>query len=244
MGKMVLPGDQVAVSEEYEAGKGTYEEGGLVYASMTGTLELDAENRVVRVKPFNPPAELNVGDIVYGAIGDIRSSMVTAVVELIHGRTRQVSGETEGSVHISKISDRYTEDIRSAMRGGDIIRARVIQVRPSLQLSTADRTLGVVRALCSTCRAPLVRRGEELYCERDERTELRKIADDYGDLQLDAPAEALGGGKIEAPPRQEERRGGPGRGRGGGRERRGGDRRGRGRGGPPRGGRRPRGGGG
>ena len=241
--KMVLPGDQIAVAEEFEPGEGTYERNGLVFASTPGVLDLDAANRVARVRPFNPPAELHVGDIVYGVVDDIRGMMATATVSAIHGRTRQISGENEGTIHISNVSEEYTEDIHDMFRLGDIIRAKVIQVKPSVQLTTAEADLGVVRAVCSTCRGPLELRGSELYCQRDERTEQRKLARDYADLKLSVPAAELGGGVVAEKPRgrgegrdrSDRDRGGRDRGRGGGRDRdrdRGG---GRGRGGRDRG---------
>jgi exosome complex component CSL4 len=236
--KMVLPGDEIAVAEEFEPGEGTYERNGLVFAATPGVLILDPENRVARVRAFNPPAELKVGDIVYGVVDDIRGMMATATVTAIHGRPRQISGESEGTIHISNVSEEYTEDIHDMYRLGDIIRAKVIQVKPSVQLTTAERNLGVVKALCSVCRGPLEVRGRELYCPRDERTERRKLAADYADLKLTVPATELGGGKVEAKhrePREEGHdRGGRDRGRGGGRDRfrdRGGGRDGQGPGG-------------
>src|SRR6266498_2731856 len=179
--KMVLPGDEIAVAEEFEPGEGTYEAKGLVFAATPGVLELDPANRVARVRAFNPPAELRVGDIVYGAVDDIRGMMATATIQAIHGRTRQISGESEGTIHISNVSEEYTEDIHDMYRLGDIIRAKVIQVKPSLQLTTAEPTLGVVKALCSVCRGPLEIRGRDLYCPRDERSERRKMAEDATD---------------------------------------------------------------
>src|SRR5574340_868785 len=110
--KMVLPGDQIAVAEEFEPGEGTYEKNGLVFASTPGVLHLDETSRVARVRPFNPPAELQPGDIVYAVVDDIRGMMATASVSAIHGRARQVSGETNGTIHISNVSEEYTEDIR------------------------------------------------------------------------------------------------------------------------------------
>src|SRR5437667_801197 len=144
--KMVLPGDEIAVAEEFEPGDGTYERNGLVFAATPGVLFLDPENRVARVRAFNPPAELKIGDIVYGVVDDIRGMMATATILAIHGRTRQISGESEGTIHISNVSEEYTEDIHDMYRLGDIIRAKVIQVKPSVQLTTAERNLGVVKA--------------------------------------------------------------------------------------------------
>src|SRR5213592_173291 len=222
--KMVLPGDEIAVAEEFEPGDGTYERNGLVFAATPGVLFLDPENRVARVRAFNPPAELKIGDIVYGVVDDIRGMMATATILAIHGRTRQISGESEGTIHISNVSEEYTEDIHDMYRLGDIIRAKVIQVKPSVQLTTAERNLGVVKALCSVCRGPLELRGRELYCPRDERTERRKLAADYADLRLFVPATELGGGTVaekhrEPRPEGADRGGRDRGGRGGGRER-------------------------
>ena len=230
--KMVLPGDQIAVAEEYEPGEGTYEKNGLVFASTPGVLRLDERNRVAQVKAFNPPAQLQVGDIVYAVVDDIRGMMATATVQAIHGRARQISGETDGTIHISNVSEDYTEDIRDMYRSGDILRAKVIQTRPSVQLTTAEPDLGVVKALCSQCRGPLERRGRDLYCPRCERSERRKLARDYDDLRLDVPAEELGAGRIPERAPRGERRGE--RGRGGGRGDRGGRDRYGGRGGHDR----------
>ncbi len=243
--KIVLPGDVIAATEEYEAGEGTYESEGQIYAAMPGILDLDGENFVARVQPFNPPAELKVGDIVYGVIDQIRPSMAEAAIAAVHGNKREITGETEGSIHVSKISTDYVDDIRNAFRLGDIVRAKVIQARPSLQLTTAESNLGVVKAVCSRCRSLLEVRAGGLWCPRDEQAEVRKVAADYGQLQLSVPAKELGAGIVTiAPPDEGERRGrggGP-RGRGGGdRDHRGGGPRGRGRGG---GGGRGRGGGG
>jgi exosome complex component CSL4 len=48
-----------------------------------------------------------------------------------------------------------------------------------VQLSTAGPHFGVVRALCGRCRSPMDRKGRNLYCEKCDRTENRKVADDY-----------------------------------------------------------------
>jgi len=243
--RVILPGDEVAVSEEYESGEGTYERDGKIYATAPGILNLDDASKVARVRMFNPPAQLKVGDIVYATVSDIRSSMATAQVVVLHGVDRQLSGDTEAAIHISNVSSDYTEEFRQVFCLGDIIRAQVIQAQPSLQLTTAGPTLGVVKALCSECRGPLVRRGNELYCERCEHSEQRKITSDYGDLTLDSPAKQL---SIAFSGDRRERRS---EGRGEGHGYRGGDRGdrgdrggGRGRGPPRRGGYEHRGGGG
>jgi exosome complex component CSL4 len=108
--------------------------------------------------------------------------MVLVQVQAVEGKERAVTGETEGTIHISKISEEFTEDVRREMRVGDLVRGRIIQSKPSLQLATNEPTLGVVHGFCTRCRLPMEKQGRQLYCDRCERTESRKVATVYDAL--------------------------------------------------------------
>ncbi len=177
--RLVFPGEHVAMGEEYLPGEGTYEEAGDIYASQTGVLALDVREKVARVRSFNPPVELREGDIVLATVENLRSTMAIVEVHALEGVERGVSGETEGTIHISKVSEEYTEDLKDAFRLGDIVRARVIQVEPSLQLATNEKPLGVAQGLCTNCRSVMVKKGRSLYCENCERSEARKVSTVY-----------------------------------------------------------------
>ncbi|MGN1044595.1 MAG: exosome complex RNA-binding protein Csl4 [Candidatus Methanomethylophilaceae archaeon] len=178
----VFPGDEVAVEEEYLASEGTFAKNGKIYASQIGTLELNDEECIARVISPNPPNILKVGDIVYAVVADIRKTMATADVVAKEGTERGLGGETYATIHVSKISPDYTDDVSRELRKGDSIRAVVTGISPSLQLSTKDAHLGVIRSLCGTCKTELVRKGNGLYCEKCEKSSPRKLADDYGDV--------------------------------------------------------------
>jgi exosome complex component CSL4 len=108
--------------------------------------------------------------------------MATADVVATDGRLRDIGGETYATIHVSKISPGYTDDVSKELRKGDHIRAMVIGIRPSLQLSTKDEHFGVVRSLCR-CKTEMVRKGKaQLYCEKCDRSYTRKLADDYGNV--------------------------------------------------------------
>lgn len=179
--KLVIPGDCVAVSEEYMAGEGTYDQEGKIYSAYVGELDLDVKHKVARVKAFNPPVELRNGDVVIGVVRDVKETMAMITLANAEGKERAISGETEASLHVSKVSTGYTSDVKSEFRKGDILRAVVIQTKPSLQLATDRKNLGVLRALCTRCRTPLIQKGRDLYCESCERSETRKAAIDYSD---------------------------------------------------------------
>lgn len=178
--KKVLPGEPVATAEEYIAGQGTYESEGTIYATGIGTLRLDDKNKMARLKFDNPPMSVCIGDKVFCEITNVRSSMVVCAIQAIEGSKRSVTGDTTGTIHVSKISNKYVEDATREYRLTDIIRAEVIQVKPSIQLTTAKPHLGVILARCRNCREPMDRQQDtKLYCEHCERTEYRKVSNDY-----------------------------------------------------------------
>lgn len=179
MQKIVVPGEQIATSEEFMRGKNTYEEDGKIIASTTGILEIDADEMIANVKPVNPPVTLNVGDEVYGVVFDIKGPMISVQVSKVEGLEREISSETLGSLHISEISKNYVSEAGREFRIGDIIRAEVIQTNPSLQLTTAKPHLGVLQSLCMRCRGVLKKKKNYLYCSNCERKEFRKLAKDY-----------------------------------------------------------------
>ena len=183
-GRTVLPGDEIATEEEYVADEGTYVKEGRIYASRVGTLVLDEEESMAKVVTPNAPTVLKVGDIIYVTIDDTRKTMATATAVAKDGSRRCISSSTVATLHVSKISPDYTDNVDAEVRKLDLVRARVIGVDPSLQITTKDPHLGVVRAQCGRCKTELVRKGRGLYCPKCRRSQPRKLADDYGDVAI------------------------------------------------------------
>jgi exosome complex component CSL4 len=182
--KIVLPGEILATSEEFLAGEGTFEHEGKIHSSYLGRLNLDPAEMVAMVEPINPLVTLKEEDIVLARVQDIKGSMVLVNVIRLEGNSREVSGETYASIHISKIAEGYTSDVWKEFRIGDIIRARVVQNKPALQLSTDKPNLGVLLGLCTKCRMALEKKENSLFCVNCQRNELRKTASDYGNYGL------------------------------------------------------------
>ena len=185
-GKTVFPGEELAEEEEYEASDGTYVSNGKIYASTFGELDLDEDECTARVITPNPVNALKIDDIIYATIDDTRKTMATATAICSASTDRVISSSTVATIHVSKISPDYTNDVSMEFRKGDLIRARVIGVKPSLQLTTKDPHLGVVRALCGVCKTQLVVKGKDnLSCPKCRKSAPRKLADDYGDVISD-----------------------------------------------------------
>jgi exosome complex component CSL4 len=174
--KLVLPGDYLGAAEEFLPGRGTYEDAGRIYASVLGQPSIDPRDRTVRVEARNAVPEVQEGDLVYARVDELKTAM--AICSLLAPATsrRRIPGQPEGTVHISKAKDGYTESLSGEFAIGDTILAKVLQVRPSIKLTTAPATLGVVSARCQACHAVLRFGGPELVCPRCGHHERRKVA--------------------------------------------------------------------
>jgi len=183
--KIVLPGDQVSTSEELMPGDGTFEDNGIIKASIVGKYFVDEKNRRALVKPLtSTPVLIKRGDIVLAEVNSVRSSMVIADVIHVIGKNRAISGDTNGTLKVSEISQSYVKDPANEFAPGDIIRAKVTQVKPNIQLTTKDKDLGTIRALCTRCRQPLIRKDRGLECKNCGNNERRTMAVDYGNYDI------------------------------------------------------------
>lgn len=180
--KLVLPGDELAVAEEFVPGPGTYEENGKVYAAWLGEAVLDTQAFTCYVKPrTKTPVTLREGDEVVGYIHDTRSSMaIVEVVARVDHPWREIAGDTNGTLHISKVSDDYVSSMDDAFKRGDRVRAKVVGTDPSLQLTTKEPHLGIVKSRCPRCATDMVYREPGLVCPECEWKDLGKVSNLYG----------------------------------------------------------------
>jgi len=174
--KLVLPGDYLGAAEEFLPGRGTYEDAGRIYASVLGHPSIDPRDRTVRVDARNAVPEIQEGDLVYARVDELKTARAVCTVLAPATSRRSVPGRPEGTVHISKAKDGYTESLSGEFAIGDTLIAKVLQARPSIKLSTALPTLGVVSARCQACHAVLRFGGPELVCPRCGHRERRKVA--------------------------------------------------------------------
>ncbi|KAA0013349.1 RNA-binding protein [Thermoplasmatales archaeon ex4484_30] len=185
-GSIVFPGEKVATAEEVMAGEGTYEEDGIIRASVIGKLKIDRKALKAIVQPLTSmPLLLKKGDTVICEVKQIGDAMVIVRILHVAGIKRQIAGEKDGAIHISNVSQEFVEDLSKKFRIGDIVRAKIIKAEPAIQLSTKGREFGVIKAFCTNCRNALIRKTNTLECPVCGRKEERKVTDDYGMGELD-----------------------------------------------------------
>ncbi len=183
--KIVMPGDQLSTSEELLPGDGTFDDNGIIRAARVGKYVVNDKFKRAEVKPLTSiPVLIRKGDIVIAKVESVRSSMVIAEVMHVVGKKRAVSGDTNATLRVSEISRGYVKDPSTEFGIGDLIKAKVTQVKPSLQLETKDRDLGSIKSLCIKCRHPLVKKDHTLECQNCGNKQKRRITIDYGNIDL------------------------------------------------------------
>lgn len=174
--KAVMPGDRIGSAEEYIKGKGIYEENGELFAAVAGYLVV--EGRVANVESFASIPEVTKGDVVLGRVVDVRNTMALVEVASKKGEERSLTTRSLGILHVSNVDEGYVKNISEAIGYFDIVKARVIG--DNLKLSTKEKEMGVLKALCSSCKNEMVREGDILKCPVCGKVERRKISSDYG----------------------------------------------------------------
>jgi exosome complex component CSL4 len=178
-GLFVVPGDRLGVIEEFTPGSGTYVEEGTIHSKVTGCTLLDSLNKQVSVYPLIKTSIIpDVGNIVTGLVLDVRNKQ--AVLRIFQIGEKMLSGFFTGMLHISGVSRVYVDTMFDVCKAGDIMRAKVISTKNrTFFLSTAEKDLGVIYALCSRCGNALQSGNRGLGCAKCGNFERRKTPPDY-----------------------------------------------------------------
>ena len=180
-GIFVVPGDCLGVIEEFIPGSGTYVENGIIHSEITGRTLLDMLNKEISVYPLVQKAIVpQVGRIVVGQVLDVKNKKAT--LRIVRIDKKSISGFFTGILHISDVSSTYIDNMYSVCKTGDILKAKVISNKNrTIYLSTVDKNLGVIYALCSQCGQVLHLEKQGMTCLTCGNLERRKMQSDYGE---------------------------------------------------------------
>lgn len=187
MSKMiVLPGDEVAVAEEYMPAEGTYEQDGKILSSLAGELELDQEEKVAKVSPKNPLVTLKSGDSVFCRITDVRASMAICEIFAAEGKgAGEITGDTSATIHVSKLSSGVCPGRR---QGVSPWRPYPSQGHPDQTLCAVVHPGGALRGgqgpVPWKCSRPMVGQEGTRVVSLASAQRPARSADDYGDIKF------------------------------------------------------------
>jgi exosome complex component CSL4 len=180
----VFPGEKLAVIEEYNDGPGTYQEEGEVRSSEIGEPKLDSDRRAMVVKKATPEIIVpEKGMDIVAEVGSVARKDARIDIFMLNGKL--IHPTYSGVIHISDISRDYVKNIDMALKNGDIVKGKLVNVANRLnQTSLEGPEYGVIYAYCSRCGGLLEEQQGKLICPDCGRVERRKTAKSYGNEKL------------------------------------------------------------
>ena len=86
MSNFVLPGDKIAITEEYEAGNNACDDGHVVRSTVIGENEIDKKERLAHVKKHKSISVPEEGDIIIGTVEAVMGSMIAVLIKYINSK--------------------------------------------------------------------------------------------------------------------------------------------------------------
>ncbi len=182
----VLPGDKVAVSEEFLPGQHTYDAGGLIRALTAGTVVKDTKSMEISVKPAARPEIIKVDDWVTGQVESAQANSANVHIFFLNGKPTHK--DFSGMLTLRGLSGGGRGQRRTTpVKQGDVVRCRVFSLLNGIIHLTIDEPdMGVVSALCGNCGRPLLRgSATKAKCDECGNVEDRKLAQDFGTTPIE-----------------------------------------------------------
>ena len=152
----VIPGEFLSIEEELASSQGTYAENGNVYSSVIGNRLDDSTKRTISITPATMVKLISKGDEITAVVQDIYAQIALIQFTPTNKKPRIAYGNSYGYLRISELAGGYVEEFRDLVRIGDILKARVAEVKDmGIYISIKDPDLGVIKAFCSHCRHEL-----------------------------------------------------------------------------------------
>ena len=182
----VLPGDKLAVSEEFLPGQHTYDDSGLIRALTAGTVVKDAKSMEISVNPAVQPQILKVDDWITGQVEGSQANSANVMIYFLNGK--MTHKEFSGMLTLRGLSGGGRGARRTTpVKMGDIVRCRVFSlVNGIIHLTIDEPDMGVIAALCGNCGRPLMRGSvTKAKCDECGNVEERKLARDFGTTPIE-----------------------------------------------------------
>ncbi len=178
--RRVLPGDKLAVSEEFLPGKHTYDDSGMIRALAVGGVRKDLKNMEISVSRAVEAAMIRVDDWVTGQVEVAQTNSAGIKVYYVNGE--RMDKDFSGMLSLRAMGGGRGARRMTPVKLGDIVRCRVFSlVNGIIHLSIDEDDMGVVHALCGNCGRPLLRGGNNrAKCDECGNVEERKLVADFG----------------------------------------------------------------
>jgi exosome complex component CSL4 len=175
----VLPGDKIAVIEEFLPDETCYEQDGGIYSNTVGRVVTDTKRHKISVVPKNPHRTIRNGDIGIGRVEFMKKQI--ASINIYHLNHDKQEIPVSAVLHVSEASRRFVKNMYEVTRPGDWIRFRIIRAAKPVYVSLIGEGLGVIIAYCIQCGHELnFKRRNTLECPNCDFKQTRITSKHFG----------------------------------------------------------------
>ncbi len=175
----VIPGDKIAIIEEFLPNESCYEEDGVIFGTVFGKVKMDRKKHKISVIPNKDYNFVKNGDIGVGRVEFIKKQI--ASVDIYQLNEKHISPAINSILHISEVSRRFVKNMYEVARPGDWIKFQVIRSNKPVYISLIGDSFGVVISYCIQCGSELdFKQRNTLRCPNCELIQPRITSKHYG----------------------------------------------------------------
>ena len=172
MSNSVLPGDKIAVIEEYEAGKNACDDGHVVRATVIGQSEIDKETRIVNVNNNKSISIPEKGDIIIGTVEAVMGSMIAVMIKYVN--SEPVKSQVECICPTKNVRKRNVALIK------DLVKLKIVShLNGAIHATIQEPELGVLFTKCRKCGKDVKPLRDIVKCIECGWTDDRKLSTDF-----------------------------------------------------------------
>ena len=170
---VTFPGDKIAIIEEYESGKNTFDDGHNVRSAVIGTTEIDKKNRIVQVRNSKLLSVPQINDIVIGTVAAVMSSMMAISIDYINNKPI--------NSHVECICPTRNLRKKSVALVNDIVVLKIINhLNGTIHATIDEPELGVLFTKCKKCGGHVIQMRDAIKCTDCNWIDDRKLSKNFG----------------------------------------------------------------
>ena len=167
-----LPGEKIAMIEEYLPGNNTFEDGDSIRATSVGSIEFNKSEQLVSVQKRKSISIPNVGDVIIGTVAASLGSMIAVSIDYINNVKNSSNVECICSIrHLRK---------KNAALVKDVVKLKILsRLNGTIHASIDEHDLGVLFTKCRKCFGKVVKVRDVVKCAECGWIDDRKLSSDF-----------------------------------------------------------------
>ena len=168
-----IPGEKIALIEEYLPGENTFEDDDAIRATTIGSVNLDSNEKIASINKQTKITVPKVGDIIIGVVEANLPSMIAIMIKYVNGKKVVANLECICVTrHIRK---------KNIALAQDVVKAEIIShINGTIHASIDSQELGVLFTKCRKCYGTVVKMRDAVKCKDCTWIDDRKLSSDFG----------------------------------------------------------------